>query len=90
MRAWKIPKATATHVLFRVRTNQCSGQASYQGEQDNDPQFSTDCRVTSLTSTGQVALPRRDTDVRAAELELLSAPPRVQGAVVEDLPGPDD
>jgi len=90
MRAWKIPKVNATHVLFRVRTNQCSGQASFQGEQDNDPQFSTDCRVTSLTSTGQVALPRRDTDVRAAELELLSAPPRVQGAVVEDLPGPDD
>jgi extracellular elastinolytic metalloproteinase len=90
MRAWKIPRVTATHVLFRVRTNQCSGQASYQGEQDSDPQFSTDCRLTSLNSMGDVALPRRDTDVRAAELELLSAPPRVQGAVVEDLPGPDD
>jgi hypothetical protein len=90
MRAWKIPRVTATHVLFRVRTNQCSGQASYQGEQDSDPQFSTDCRLTSLNSMGDVALPRRDTDVRAAELELLSAPPRVQGAVVEDLPGPGD
>ena len=90
MRAWKIPKVNATHVLFRVKTNQCSGQASYQGEQDNDPQYSTDCRVTSLASTGTVALPRRDTDVRAAELELLSAPPRVQGAVVEDIPGQGD
>ena len=90
MRAWKVPRTTATHVLFRVRTNQCSGQASYQGEQDNDPQFSTDCRVTSLTSTGTVALPRRDTDVRAAEVELLTAPPRVQGAVVENLGDEDD
>jgi hypothetical protein len=90
MRAWKVPRTTATHVLFRVRSNQCSGQASYQGEQDNDPQFSTDCRVTSLTPAGQVALPRRDTDVRAAEVELLSAPPRVQGAVVENLGDEDD
>jgi extracellular elastinolytic metalloproteinase len=87
MRAWKIPKVNTTHVLFRVRTKQCSGHTSYQGEQDNGPQFSTDCRVTSLTSTGTVALPRRDTDVRAAEVELLSAPPRVQGAAVEDLGG---
>jgi hypothetical protein len=35
-------------------------------------------------------LPRRDTDVRAAEVELLTAPPRVQGAVVENLGDDDD
>jgi extracellular elastinolytic metalloproteinase len=90
MRAWKVPTTKATHVLFRVLTNQCSGQASFQGEQDADPTYSTDCRVTSLTSTGQVALPRRDVDVRAAEVELLSSAPKVKGADGEKLGGNDD
>ena len=67
-------------MLFRVRTNQCSGQRSFQGEQDNDPTYSTDCRVTSLTPTGTVGLPARNTDVRAAEVELLSDAPKVKGA----------
>jgi hypothetical protein len=67
-------------VKFRVATNQCTGQPSFQGEQDSDPQFSTDCRVTSLLPTGQVALPERDTDVRAAEVQLLSGFGKVTGA----------
>ena len=87
MRAWKVPTTTATHVLFRVRANQCSGQRSYQGEQDNDPTYSTDCRVTSLTPTGTVGLPARNTDVRAAEVELLSDEPKVKGADEENIRG---
>jgi hypothetical protein len=90
MRAWRVPTTTATHVLFRVLTNQCSGQPSYQGEEDNDPTFSTDCRVTSLTPAGQVALPARNTDVRAAEVELLSRAPKVKDAAEEKIPGGDD
>ena len=90
MRAWKVPTTKATHVLFRVRANQCSGQRSFQGEQDNDPTYSTDCRVTSLTPTGTVGLPARNTDVRAAEVELLSDEPKVKGADEENIRGRHD
>ena len=80
MRTWEVKNTTATHVIFRVATNQCSGQPSYQGEQDNDPQYSTDCRVTSTLPTGQIVLPERDTTVIAAEVQLLASRPKVQGA----------
>jgi hypothetical protein len=80
LRTWDVKKTTATHVLFRVLDNQCTGQSSYQGEQDSDPTFSTDCRVTSLTSTGAVGLPERDTEVHAAEVQVLSDLPDVRGA----------
>ena len=36
MRTWDVHPTTATHVLFRVLNNQCTGQTSFQGEQDND------------------------------------------------------
>jgi extracellular elastinolytic metalloproteinase len=80
LRTWDVKNTSATHVIFRVATNQCSGQPSYQGEQDQDPQFSTDCRTTSLLPTGQVALPERDTEVHAAEVQLLASRPKVHGA----------
>ena len=73
----------ATHVKFVVDTNQCSGQTSFQGEQDNDPTYSTDCRVTSTIpqSNGTtLTLVERDTSVAAAEVELLSDSPTVTGA----------
>ena len=73
LRSWSAPSTTATHVLFRVVDNQCTGQESFQGEQDNDPNNPTDCRDTSV-----------DEQVRAAELQVLSGKPNVLGATQEE------
>ncbi|HEX6206962.1 MAG TPA: M36 family metallopeptidase [Actinomycetota bacterium] len=73
LRAFDVPRTTATHVLFRVVDNQCTGQTSFQGDQDDDPRHETDCRIGT-------PLPERDTEVRAAELQLLSSTPQVSGA----------
>jgi extracellular elastinolytic metalloproteinase len=73
LRSWSAPRTTATHVLFRVVDNQCTGQESFQGEQDNDPENPTDCRETPV-----------DEQVRAAELQVLSGKPRVHGANQEE------
>jgi hypothetical protein len=78
LRTWSAANATATHVLFRVLDNQCTGQEAFQGEQDNDPANQTDCR------TGSPPLPPRNTEVRAAELQLQSSKPTVDGAQVVD------
>jgi extracellular elastinolytic metalloproteinase len=78
LRTWETPTTTATHVMFVVVDNQCTGQDSYQGEQDNDPTNATDCR------TGSPPLPPRNLDVRAAELQVLSDNPRVDGATSEE------
>jgi extracellular elastinolytic metalloproteinase len=80
LRTWKVHRTTATHVLFRVLNNQCTGQTSFEGEQDSDPSYSTDCRTTSLTPAGTVALPARNTEVHAAELQVLPSLPKVRGA----------
>ena len=73
LRSWGVPTTTATHVLFRVVDNQCTGQESFQGEQDNDPENPTDCRDTTV-----------DEQVRAAELQVLSNRPKVAGAEQEE------
>ncbi|HET9242264.1 MAG TPA: M36 family metallopeptidase [Gaiella sp.] len=78
LRSWNVPTTTATHVLFRVVSNQCTGQPSFQGEQDNDAANQTDCR------TGSPPLPPRNTEVRAAELQVLTDRPRVAGAQQEE------
>ena len=61
---------TATHVKFIVLNNQCTGQPSFQGEQDQDPNSTTDCRGTATGAE----------QVRAAELQLLSSSAAVDGA----------
>ena len=78
LRTWNVATTTATHVLFRVLDNQCTGQTSFQGEQDNDPVNQTDCR------TGSPPLPPRNMDVRAAELQVLTDRPTVRGAEQEE------
>jgi hypothetical protein len=79
LRTWEVPTTTATHVMLVVLNNQCTGNEHFQGEQDNDPPNTTDCR------TGVVGvLPGRANDVRAAELEVLSVDPRVDGATQDD------
>jgi hypothetical protein len=79
LRSFDVPRTAATHVQIRVVTNQCTGQVSFQGEQDNDPQNVTDCRVGS----GPL-LPRRDRTVRISELEVFGGLPLVTGASAVD------
>jgi extracellular elastinolytic metalloproteinase len=69
-----------THVQLVVLTNQCTGNAAFQGEQDNDPANPTDCRVGNIPA----ALPPRDKDVRAAELQVYSSGHKVKGAWLAD------
>jgi extracellular elastinolytic metalloproteinase len=73
LRSWDLPDQRATHVRLVVLDNQCTGQPSYQGDQDNDPQVNSDCRSTN---PGTPFLPR-DTEVHATELQVLSSKPKV-------------
>jgi len=75
LRAWNVPNTTATHVRFVVRDNQCTGQESFHGDQDNDPANNSDCRVGNPTG-----FPPRNTEVHAAELQVQSSKPSVIGA----------
>ena len=75
LRTFELLPTTATHVLFRVLDNQCTGQTSFQGKQDADPRHETDCRIGT-------PLPPRNNQVVAAELELQSSRPRVDGAQI--------
>ncbi len=58
-KTFDIPDTSATHLRLVALENQCTGQASYAGEQDADPLNATDCKSAST----------RDESVRAAELE---------------------
>ncbi len=60
MKRFDVPDTAATHVRLVALENQCTGQAGYAGEQDNDPLNATDCKQAST----------RDESVRAAELEV--------------------
>jgi extracellular elastinolytic metalloproteinase len=75
LRSWNVPDTKATHVKFVVVDNQCTGQASYHGDQDNDPNVNADCAAGTGTP--------RNTDVRAAELQVLSDKPKVEGKDVK-------
>jgi hypothetical protein len=75
LRTFAIPDTTATHVKLVVVTNQCTGNRNYQGEQHADPAApSPDCRTTTVGAE----------EVRAAELELLTSQPQVDGARLVD------
>ena len=81
LRSFALPAAVkATHVRIVVVTNQCTGNAAFQGEQDNDPANGTDCRegspgtgstVQMIGDLPQVVAPR-DNEVRIAELQVFS------------------
>jgi extracellular elastinolytic metalloproteinase len=73
LRSWNVPTTAATHVKLVVVDNQCTGQDSYHGDQDNDPNNNSDCRV------GQPPFVPRTTEVHASELQILSAQPTVDG-----------
>jgi extracellular elastinolytic metalloproteinase len=62
IRSFKVPTTSATHLMLRVVSSQCTGNPRYAGEQDNDPNSATDCATAS---------PARD-HVRAAEFQAFS------------------
>lgn len=77
LRSFAVPRTRATHIQVRVLTNQCTGNAAFQGEQDADPANVTDCRTGSpggdpvpvFGDLPQVLAPR-DNEVSIAELQV--------------------
>jgi extracellular elastinolytic metalloproteinase len=65
------PQPLATHVKFVVTNNQCTGQPSFQGDQDLDPANNAECR------TGI-----RRSEVHTAEIEVFAAKPTADGTLV--------
>ena len=63
-RSFDVPKTKATHVRFRVVTNQCTGGPDFAGEQDSDPRANTDCTTAGPASAAQT--------VRTAEFQVFS------------------
>ena len=70
----------ATHIKFVVTNNQCTGQTSYQGDQDSDPNINSDCRATQGPTA--VGFPPRDTEVHVTEVEVFGQNPTVSGSKV--------
>ncbi|WP_328814314.1 M36 family metallopeptidase [Nonomuraea cypriaca] len=60
--SFDVRATSATHLMFRALTTQCTGNPVYAGEQDNDPNSATDCATAS---------PQRE-HVRAAEFQAFS------------------
>ena len=71
LRSFDIPDVTATHLRLVAKTSQCTGNPAYQGEQDADPRFTTDC--DSNVSTWTAASSRRF--VRVAEIQAFTSDP---------------
>ena len=63
----------ATHVKFVVVANQCTGQPSYAGDQDNDPNNNSDCNATVRVS-----------EVHATELQVFASQAQVVDAPRSD------
>jgi extracellular elastinolytic metalloproteinase len=78
--SFDVPNTSATHVMIRVLTNQCTGNTDFQGVQDTDPLNPTECRSTGDEPTADPAqqLPATDMQVRIAELQVFAS----EGAVV--------
>jgi hypothetical protein len=66
LRSWSLGGGAATLVRLVVKTNQCTGGPDFQGDQDNDPSSNSDCSASSTA-----------TQVRAAELEVVSSDPTI-------------
>ncbi|MGV9384423.1 M36 family metallopeptidase [Nonomuraea sp. NPDC003707] len=61
-KSFDVRATSATHLMFRVLSTQCTGNPLYAGEQDQDPNSATDCATAS---------PQRE-QVRAAEFQAFS------------------
>ncbi|MFG6192389.1 M36 family metallopeptidase [Nonomuraea sp. JJY05] len=61
-KSFDVRTTSATHLMFRALSTQCTGNPLYAGEQDQDPNSATDCATAS---------PLRE-QVRAAEFQAFS------------------
>jgi hypothetical protein len=75
------PHPVATHVKFVVTNNQCTGQTSYQGDQDADPNLNSDCRIGAGPPVNPPFLPR-NTEVHVSEVEVFGQSATVDGTLV--------
>ncbi len=64
LKSFGVRPTPATHVRFRVVSNQCTGNPLYAGEQDNDPRSTTDCSASTVSAARQVV---------AAEFQVFSS-----------------
>jgi extracellular elastinolytic metalloproteinase len=62
LRSFDIPDVMATHLRLVAKTSQCTGTPAFQGEQDADPRFTTDCDSNVPNNSGR-------SFVRAAEFQ---------------------
>ena len=69
LRSFDEPDTQAAAVRLVALNNQCTGQAGYSGELDNDPTNDTDCKTAS----------DRGTIVHAAELQVFATQTRTTG-----------
>jgi len=69
-----------TDVKFVVTNNQCTGQTSYHGDQDNDPNINSDCRATQ--GPNAIGFPPRDTEVHVSEVQVFGRNATVDGTLV--------
>jgi len=65
------PHPVATHIKFVVTDNQCTGQASYHGDQDNDPNNNANCLASVRAS-----------EVHLSEVQVFGIKPTVDGTFV--------
>ena len=70
-RNFAITPTLATHVQLRVLTTQCTGQAKFAGDQDDDPFNNSDC---ASSASGAIA--------RATELEVFTSTPSIPTTAV--------
>jgi extracellular elastinolytic metalloproteinase len=68
LRRFDVPDFKATHVKLVVKTNQCTGAPSFQGDQDADPANNPDCDTNVPGNSAR-------NFVRAAELQVFSHRP---------------
>jgi extracellular elastinolytic metalloproteinase len=67
-------------VKFVVTNNQCTGQTSYQGDQDNDPNINSDCRATQ--GPNAIGFTPRNTEVHVTEVQVFGQNATVDGTLV--------
>ncbi|MES2885730.1 MAG: M36 family metallopeptidase [Pseudomonadota bacterium] len=89
IRSFSFAPVTASHIMLRTLTNQCTGQPLFQGDQDNDPTFNTDCvsyspppqsgvNTTDAPEGTYVSPVAPGTIARAAEIQLFGSPASVK------------
>lgn len=82
LRAFDFPATTATHVMVRVLSTQCTGNELYLGDQDNDPLVNADCAsfippavsgINVLGQTVNLELVPPGTVVRASDIQVFGS-----------------